>query len=411
MKILLLAALYPPDARGGAEIVAEQMARGLAGRGHEVSVLTLSPSGLEEESTADGVRIIRTPLINLYHNLEAVSKPVWMKRLWHAVDIYNAAMGRQVARIIRKLAPELVCAHNLPGFSVAALVAAHRLQVPLVQVLHDNYFICPLSTCYRDNRSCAEPCLDCRLVRWPHRRLSTRASAVVGVSAFTLDRVTRNGMFDGVPRFVIHNARSLPPPTEPPARPPGSPHAFGYLGSLTPHKGVEALIRAFLNGMTEKSATLTVAGSGEPAYLAYLQQMAGTAPIRFAGQMPPQDFLAMIDTLVVPSLCHEALPLTAVEACVSGTPVIASRRGGIPEVVLDNANGLLYDPDTPGELAACMQRLINDVALYERLAGNSRSMASGLGDVDVWLSHYEAVFNLATSTTQDRPRTVRKLSE
>lgn len=406
MKILLLAALYPPDAQGGAEIVAEQMARGLASRGHEVSVLTLSPSGVEEESTANGVRIIRTPLINLYRNLDAASKPVWMKRLWHAVDIYNAAMGRQIARIIRQLAPDLVCAHNLPGFSVSALVAAHRLQVPLVQVLHDNYFICPLSTCYRDNRSCAEPCLDCRLVRWPHRRLSTRAAAVVGVSAFTLDRVTRNGMFDGVPRFVIHNARSLTPPTEPPPRIPGSPHAFGYLGALTPHKGIEALIRAFLDGMTAKSATLIAAGAGEPAYLAYLQQLAGTAPIRFVGRMPPQDFLSMIDTLVLPSLCHEAHPLTAVEACCSGTPVIASRRGGIPEVVVDGHNGLLYEPDATGTLAACMQRLIGDSELHARLAGNARSMAASCGDMEAWLSRYEDVFNqtlTATSTGTPRP--------
>ncbi|MFC5300300.1 glycosyltransferase family 4 protein [Azospira restricta] len=405
MKILLLAALYPPNARGGAEIVAEQMARGLAGRGHEVAVLTLSPSGVEDETTVDGTRIIRIPLINLYRNLDAAGKSVWMKRLWHAVDIYNAPMGRKVEQIIRELTPDLVCSHNLPGFSVAALAAAHRMRVPLVQVLHDNYFICPLSTCYRNDQPCAKHCLDCRLARWPHRRLSASASAVVGVSAFTLDRVTRNGMFAGVPRFVIYNTRNLPFAEKTGPMVVGGPHRFGYLGALTAHKGIESLICAFRDGIATGSATLTIAGTGEPAYIAHLQRIADPAPIRFVGQMPAQDFFARIDTLVVPSLCHEALSLAAIEAGLASRPVIAARRGGLPEVVADGRNGLLYDPDIPGALSACMQRLIDDNPLYEQLANSGRNASSSFGDIEAWLSHYESVFNFVlTNRTSPKNR-------
>lgn len=404
MKILVLAALYPPDARGGAEIVAEQMARNMAGRGHEVAVLTLSATGYRNEETVDGVRIIRIPLTNLYRNLDAAEKPVWMKRLWHAIDIYNAPMGRKVEQHIRELAPDIICAHNLPGFSVAAHAAAHRQHIPLVQVLHDYYFICPLSTCYRNDRPCATLCLDCRLARWPHRRLSTRAAAVVGVSEFTLDRVTRNGMFEGVPRFVIHNARNLPLAEKTRPTLSGRPHTFGYLGALTAHKGIESLIHAFRDGIAAESAALTVAGTGEPAYLDHLRRIAGPAPIRFVGQTPAQDFFAMIDTLVVPSLCHEALSLAAVEAGISGTPVIASRRGGIPEVISNNHNGLLYDPDVPGSLAECMRKIIDTAGLHEQLAGNACSAAADFSDVDAWLSRYESVFAQAISTQKRQTR-------
>lgn len=393
MNILILASLYPPHGQGGAERIAEQMARGLAKRGHEITVLALCPAEAASDTTADGVRILRIPVANIYWNLDVATKPDWVKRLWHAVDIYNAPMGRKVEAIIRDLAPDLVCAHNLPGFSVAAHAAAHRQQVPLVQVLHDYYFICPRSTCYRNDHPCTTQCADCRLARWLHRRLSTHASAVVGVSGFTLNRVMQRGMFDGVPGFVIHNARELPVAvTRRPAL-SGRPHVFGYLGALTAHKGIESLISTFRNDVDAESATLIVAGTGAPAYLAHLKQLGAAAPVRFVGQIPAQEFLAMIDTLVVPSLCHEALSLAAIEAGLAARPVVAAQRGGIPEVVADGQNGLLYDPDTPGALSACMRQLIDDESSYERLASNARNTSSSFGDIEAWLSRYESVFS------------------
>ena len=101
----------------------------------------------------------------------------------------------------------------------------------------------------------------------------------------------------------------------------------------------------------------------------------------------------MIDTLVVPSLCHEALSLAAIEAGLAARPVVAAQRGGIPEVVADGQNGLLYDPDTPGALSACMRQLIDDESSYERLASNARNTSSSFGDIEAWLSRYESVFS------------------
>lgn len=385
MKILLLASLFPPDGLGGAELVAARMAQGMAARGHEVVVATLAAPGKGEVVETAGIRVIRIALANLYGNLDAPSKSPATKVLWHIADIYNAAMGRKVEEVIRDTAPDIICAHNLAGFSVAVYEAARRCGKPLVQVLHDHYFLCPYSICYRRGRPCATPCLPCRLVRLPHRRLTASASAVVGVSRFILDKVTGQGMFPGVPTAVIHNAREMPALAKPQT---GRAKVFGYLGALVPHKGVELLIRAFRE---IAGATLVVAGSGTSRYIEHLRHLSGPTPIELIGQTRPERFFPLIDVLIVPSLCPEAFPLVAVESCLAGAPVIAACRGGLPEVIKDGRNGLLFDPESPGALVACIRRLIDEPDLFHRLQANTYRSATPFGDIEGWLSKYEAI--------------------
>lgn len=388
MKILLIASLFPPDGVGGAELMAERMARGLAARGHQVIVATLAPPGRKEEivESAD-IQVIRISITNLYGNLDAPSKPPVMKALWHIADIYNAAMGKKVEEVIRDTAPDILCVHNLAGFSVAIYEAARRCGTPLVQVLHDHYFLCPYSVCYRRGRPCATPCLPCRLVRLPHRRLTASASVVVGVSRFILDKVTAQGMFPGVPTAIIHNARDLPTLAKTRT---GNARIFGYLGSLVPHKGIELLIRAFLE-IAGNGTSLVVAGNGTPQYLEHLRRISGTAPIEFIGHTPPERFFPLVDVVVIPSVCAEAFSLVAAESILSGVPVIAAHRGGLPEVITDGGNGLLFNPDSSRELADCIQRVIDDPALFHTLKANTRSSAIPFGDIEGWLSKYEAI--------------------
>lgn len=387
MKILFIASLYPPDGTGGAELVVEMMAQGLAARGNQVAVATLAPPGNGEIVERDGIRIIRIPIANLYGNLDASSKPSAIKVLWHIADIYNAAMGRKLEELIRDTAPDVICAHNLAGFSVAAYAAARRCGTPLVQVLHDHYFLCPYSICYRSGRSCATPCLPCRLVRLPHRRLTASAAAVVGVSRFILEKVIGHGMFPGVRTAVIHNARETPALAKIRT---GNAQVFGYLGALVPHKGVELLIRAFRD-IAGDGTSLVVAGSGTSKYLDHLRHLAGTAPVEFIGQTRPERFFPLVDVMIVPSLCPEAFSLVAAESCLAGVPVIAASRGGLPEVIEDGVNGLLFDPGSPGALIASIQRVIDEPSLYHRLRANTHRSAIPFGDIEDWLSKYEAV--------------------
>jgi glycosyltransferase involved in cell wall biosynthesis len=142
-----------------------------------------------------------------------------------------------------------------------------------------------------------------------------------------------------------------------------------FVGRLTPHKGLDRLIEALPDG-----ARLTIAGTGghdrhppERNYLEDLRSLAGGREVRFVGAIADEQLPALYrDAAVValPSVnvtCYgkvhavsELLGLTAIEAMASGTPVVASRIGGLPEVVVDGETGYLVDP---GDVDALHERL------------------------------------------------------
>jgi glycosyltransferase involved in cell wall biosynthesis len=93
--------------------------------------------------------------------------------------------------------------------------------------------------------------------------------------------------------------------------------------------------------------------------------------VRFVGRVEPRDFYPQVDTVVVPSLWNEPLGMVVAEAFAFGKPVIGSRRGGIPEMIRDGENGLLFEPDEPGELIRCLRRIHNDAALRANLTANT----------------------------------------
>ncbi|MBU2818033.1 glycosyltransferase family 4 protein, partial [Acidithiobacillus ferrooxidans] len=74
-----------------------------------------------------------------------------------------------------------------------------------------------------------------------------------------------------------------------------------------------------------------------------------------------------VDIVVVPSLWQEPLGLVVAEALAFGKPVIASKRGGIPEMIKDGENGLLFEPNRPEDLQESLHRLGSDRAMRVRM--------------------------------------------
>jgi glycosyltransferase involved in cell wall biosynthesis len=162
-----------------------------------------------------------------------------------------------------------------------------------------------------------------------------------------------------------------------------------FVGRLTPHKGIDRLIRALPTG-----AALRVAGSGghdprppERDYPDLLRRLAQDRDVTFLGPVPDPALPGLYrraTVLVLPSVdrtCYgrqvpvsELLGLTALEAMASGTPVIASRIGGLAEVVVDGQTGFLVEP---GDVAALQDRLalvLSDRDLAARLGANARDL-------------------------------------
>lgn len=165
---------------------------------------------------------------------------------------------------------------------------------------------------------------------------------------------------------------------------------FGFLGVIHATKNIFMLAEVFKNVVG--TAKLLIFGSGEPINVSRLGEIIrGEARIEYRGAYKPDqlpEILSSIDVLVLPSV-SENYPLVIREALSAGVPVIASKVGGIPEIILHNKNGLLFDPSTPQNLFDCLQYVVNNPSIIEKLKQYITPILSISGDVDEWLAIYD----------------------
>jgi glycosyltransferase involved in cell wall biosynthesis len=139
---------------------------------------------------------------------------------------------------------------------------------------------------------------------------------------------------------------------------------------LTPAKDLGVLLRALV---AVPDATLTLVGDGadRPSLEALASELGVTARVRFLGARPRKEVLGLMaaaDAVVLTS-AWENFPHGLVEALAMGTPVVATRVGGVPEIVADGENGLLVPPGDPAAFADAVNRLLEGAELRARLAG------------------------------------------
>ena len=392
MKILFLNSYYHPHEKGGAEVVARSQVLGLQALGVDVSVLcTAGEKGLRRDMV-DGIPVWRAGFRNLFWRYDGIPQNPVLRKAWHLVDIYNGFMRLHVETVLEKECPDLVVCHNLLGWSISAWSACFKRRVPVVQILHDQYLLCVAASMSRNGVNCARRCLECRLMRIPHRILSNRLAGVVGVSRFVLDRFLGYGYFRDVPnRIVIHNGCDSMAGTSvkgPAAPPQNQGTRFGFMGRLIPQKGVEELLLAFSTS-TLKDSELIIAGDLNSEYSrTLLSRFDGQEGIRFVGRVTPEEFYRCVDVLVVPSLWEDTFPTVVMEALSRGVPVIGSRRGGIPEMIDHGETGLIVEPTDHSELEAALVQMTQRMDDRSRMAGQARKTAEARFDVDRMVHEY-----------------------
>lgn len=391
MRICFINSFYAPDIGGGAELTLQRIAATAAAMGHDVSVICTAKERHVVRETVDGCDVRRVPLHNIYSTLSRDLPPKPVRLLRHWIDRDNKVMGRRVAEQLADIRPEVVSCHNLSGLSAATWGAVAGLGIPQVQVLHDLYLLCPPTTMTRGGQACVTQCAECRLFRRNHPAMSGAVDAAVGVSRFIIDRFESYGYFPNASLHVIHNGQAIPDPGRR-EHDPAAPLTFGFIGSLTPVKGIEWLIEQL---PADGSARLRVAGAGSADYMAHLRAKAAGKPLEFLGHMKNADFYPTVDVSVVPSIWPDTFPGVAYEASAHHLPVIASNRGGLPEIIRPGVNGLLCDPGDPPSLGQAMQALIADRAEVARLSAAARESVAPFLDkqrmVDAYLALYAEV--------------------
>jgi glycosyltransferase involved in cell wall biosynthesis len=198
----------------------------------------------------------------------------------------------------------------------------------------------------------------------PRIAATRHVDTVIGNSRFVLESHLQAGAFAGAHQDVIYNGYEAPSIVG--ARdvvPHDRPLVVGFIGRLAPTKGVEMLIDAFARTVVSanRPLTLQIAGTGDVEYVKKLRELARDWPIELPGKLSPAAFYESVDVTVVPSLWHEPLARVIFESFAHGVPVLASARGGSPEVVVPGRTGWLFNPSEEGALASALSTAVNEL--------------------------------------------------
>jgi glycosyltransferase involved in cell wall biosynthesis len=322
------------------------------------ALVACNPGPVADEVRAQGHEVapIALPMLTFAGGLRGLAR---------SARAYLRA-SRALAHVAREHAPVAIWAHALTSALYAAL-PARLARVPLVWHVHEMY--------------------DARARMVPFVRLAAAAARVIVCpSRASAERTASLGAPAGKCR-VVHNAL----PTALSGGASGSPDLAPELpdrpfvvavGSITPGKGHRVLVEAMADIVRlHPRATAVIVGepllASDRQYAEDLQRdidRLGLAQrVRLLGfRQDAAAILARADVVVHPSTCDDTFPLVPLEAMAAGRPVVASRVGGIPEIVSDGETGVLVAPGDPSALSNAVAGLLSDPERRERMGAAGR---------------------------------------
>jgi len=391
MRILFINVLYDPYIGGGAEITLKGLVEGAKNLGHDVKVLSFWDKD-DKEEVINGIPVFRAKIPNLYLPYGKVRPPFLKRRLWHLLDVYNPISKKIVLKQIKDFKPDIISIHNTYGWSCSIWDAVSESNVPAIQVLHDSYLLCPTNM-FKNNSICKKQCLTCKLMRFPYKSKSNNLKAVVGVSNFILNHYLSYGYFKDVPiRKVIYNSRKDLDFGDFKKNADSKYINFGFIGTLTPLKGIEVLLKAY-HKIKKPNYRLFIAGTGKQDYEEYLKSKYKDVSITFLGRVKPEEFFEKVDVTIVPSIWYENLPGVVYESFAFGIPVIGSNIGGIPEIVIEGVNGMLFNPYKEGDLEEKMLEFERNILDWRNKSEAIKRTAQKFLDYKGWLNQWEELYN------------------
>ena len=172
---------------------------------------------------------------------------------------------------------------------------------------------------------------------------------------------------------------------------------LGIIGRLVGVKGHAHLLKAMERLRGLDNVRLYVFGDGplETHYRVLAEQAGLAGVVRFMGfRTNVQDYVRRLDLLVIPSL-HEGLPFTLLEAMYHKLPIVASRVGGLAEVIRDDVNGVLVNPGDPAGLAEAIEQLYLDADRRRRIGENAHQTVITKFLIDNMADQYLAIYRRA----------------
>jgi glycosyltransferase involved in cell wall biosynthesis len=385
VRILMVQTYYYP--RGGDSTYMLSLSKLLEEKGHEVVPFAMA-----------GPRNLPSPYARFF--VSEIDFPDLLRSgspgaAWTVArrSIYNGEARRKIAALVDETKPDVAHFHNIHAHLTASIVAPLRARgIPIVWTLHDYRLICPNTSLLSRGEIC-ERCIPNRFYQAILQRCKKGSLAASCVAMLTTlyDRIERlpsridrfiapseflrskliEGRFDParivrVPNFAdLEGFAGLP-----------EKDYFCYVGRLSREKGIDVLIRAVAS--LETGRLLIVGDGPEADNLRALALGLGADRVEFAGYRSGGELrriLAESQFVVLPSRWYENLPYAVMEAFASSKAVVASRIGGIPEMVEDGVNGLLFPAGDSRALASCLRRMLADRGAREEMGRRGRGKA------------------------------------
>jgi glycosyltransferase involved in cell wall biosynthesis len=290
-------------------------------------------------------------------------------------------------RVVAAVQPEVVHAHSWMLYSF--LPIKEHCGARLMVTLHDYGLFCPTKTLLYEGEVCSGPgavkCVCCSAAFYGGPKALAIASGLaishhrhrhvdqfLAISSFVARASAPHmggcqGTIPVVPSFIADESAHYTPSARPDLALPGGPFIL-FVGALARHKGLGVLLEAY--GALAPALPLVLMG---PLWV--------DTPARFPSNVTvitdaPHDLVmeawARCRLGVVPSLWPEPLGLVALEALAMGRPLIASRVGGLTDIVRHGETGLLVTPGDVDGLHGAMHTLLHDDALGTRLGRMGR---------------------------------------
>jgi len=370
MRLLVLSHEFPPIGGGGGR-VAQDLACGLAARGHQVTILSAAMDGLPAEETVGGARLIRLP---------AQRKNAFAASLAEMANFDRLAVTRGLA-LLRQWRPDVIHAHFAVPAGAAAFLLSRLSSVPYVLTAHlgDVPGAVPEKT---------EAWF--RLLSPLTPPIWNNAARVIAVSEFTRALAQKHYR---APMTVIPNGVDFAalPPREPAREIPRIVFAGRFVETKNPGHLVQALTR-----LSSLPWQATLLGDG-PLLEAVRRQVAESGLAgRFSlpGWVTPAQVLdefSRSDVLALPSRA-EGLSVVGVQALALGLALVLGAAGGNLELVQDGQNGFLFPPGDVDALTDALRRLLTDPAALKSVQRRSRALAQKF-DLNAIVTQYEAVLS------------------
>jgi len=318
-------------------------------------------------------------------------------QLWQlAVNVFfSLRTYREVTKLIRRFAPDVVHIHNVfPLISPSVYFAVKRCRIPLVQTLHNYRLGCPNGLFLDIKGEVCEKCISGNILHavWKrclhgnfgqslavslslglHSMLRTfhKVDVFVSPSRFLKGKMMEAGIPEEKirvkPHFMATRTMSVSQTYE--------PYAV-FMGRVAREKGVMMMLQVFKE---RKDLGLKIIGEGPLLEKArHFIKKNRLSHIECLGYISSEERFEAVKRaafLLFPSLYYENFPYVLMESLTLGVPVIASSIGGVPEIVEDKQNGLLFSPGSVEEMTHRINMLLRDPSLLEKMRKQAREKA------------------------------------